>query len=237
MHVNAQQLVEITGIVLQQDSLTPLNGAAVYNKNSFLGTLTNKIGNFKMRVKPGDTLQITHLGYITYLLIFDEAEIPKEKIYVSMKIKSYELEGVSVRAYRIREKKAKEQSMRRTDNQTIDMGPIHISGGPYYPGSGFYNPFGGMSIGVPIGSFREARRQAQYEKIAKLIEKDKLKKFVNIKYNKKLVYQLTGLTGNDLENFMNYCKPDDKMVLQANDYDLAYFVLDCYDRWHQDNGE
>lgn len=232
-------MVEVKGIVLREDSLTPVYAAIIYNKNSFLGTISNKNGNFKMRVKLGDTLQITHLGFVTSLVIFDRMDFdPEEKIRVNMKIRSYELPTIDVRRYRIRDKNSQKPfSLRRTDNIVYNMGTLTMeSTGPY-----FYNPNsagipGAMpSYGLFIPDFKQIKRQEQLDKIAALEKKDNLRKYIRYKYNRTLVNRLTGLKGNELENFMNFCKPTDKMILEASEYELTYFVLDCYDKFQSDN--
>ncbi|MFN0050299.1 MAG: hypothetical protein ACKVOU_14335 [Cytophagales bacterium] len=225
--------------MMRDDSLTPIYAAVIFNKNSFLGTISNKNGNFKMRVKVGDTLQITHIGFVTSLVIFDRLDFDvNEKIRINMESRSYELPAIEVRRYRIRDKNnQKPFSLRRTDNIVYNMGTLQLeNAGPYY-----YNPNsagipGAMpSYGLFIPDFKQIKRQQQLDKIASLEKKDLVKKYVKYKYSKALVNKLTGLTGNELENFMNYCKPTEKMVIDASEYELTYFVLDCYEKFNQEN--
>jgi len=233
------QHVEIKGVVLREDSLTPIYAAIIYNKNSFLGTISNRNGNFKMRVKVGDTLQITHIGFVTSLVIFDHLDFdPNEKLRINMKVRSYELPTIDVRRYRIRERSnQKPFSLRRTDNIVYDMGTQQFeNAGPYY-----YNPSsagipGAMpSYGLFIPDFKQIKRQAQLDKIAALEKKDNLRKYIRYKYSKTLVNKLTGLSGNELENFMNFCKPADKTVLESSEYEITYYILDCYERFSKEN--
>jgi hypothetical protein len=236
--IYAQKMFEMTGVILRQDSLTPIDGAVIYNRNSFLGTLSNKNGNFKMRCKFGDTLQVTHIGFINYLLIINDTSLrPNEKIRITMQVRSYELQGVDVRAYRLRQRKSlKEFSLKRTDNITIDIGDINFESVPYYGFQQNQSPYMGImpSYGLTIPDFREIKRQKQLAKVAEMEKKDLLKQYINYKYSKKMVNDFTGLTGNQLENFMNFCRPSDKQILEANAYDLAYYVLQCYDKFREE---
>lgn len=237
----AQDFTEIKGVILREDSLSPIYGVVVYNKNGFLGTLSNKIGNFKMRVKPGDTLQITHLGYISQLIVFDESTIvANEKYTIILKIRSYELPSIDVRRYRIRDKYRQQPStMRRTDNITYDAGAIRFeNSGPYY-----FNPWGSAGanslampvFGIPIGDWRAAKRELQLAKVRLEEAKDNKKKYINRKYSRELVNKLTGLKGNELENFMNFCKPSDETVMKVTEYELTYYILECYDKFVAEN--
>ncbi len=232
------QLVEIKGIVLREDSLTPIYGAVIYNKNSFLGTISNKNGNFKMRVKAGDTLVVSHLSFLTSLVVFENTNFsPNEKIHVNLKIRSYELPVIDVRRYRIRERTPKPMSMRRTDNIVYNMGTMKIEQlSPYYNNphsTGIPGVMPGYALTIP--DFKEIKRQEQLAKVAEMEKKDRAKRYVNYKYNKSIVNRLTGLNGNELENFMNFCKPTDKTITEASEYEMTYYILDCYDRFIQEN--
>ncbi|MDX2190669.1 MAG: hypothetical protein SFY32_12475 [Bacteroidota bacterium] len=236
----AQNFVEIKGIILREDSLSPIYGAVIYNKTSLLGTLSNKIGNFKMRVKKGDTLIVNHIGFVSQMIVFNETENINidEKIIFTLKIRSYELPGIDVRRFRIRQKE-KPFTMRREDNITYSAGIIKFDGGYYYNlpynYSNQYTPNLVPSYGVPIGDWQAMKREEQLRKVAEMEAADRKKKQVNFRYNKAFVQKLTGLRGNELENFMNFCKPSDEMVLRANEYELTYYVLDCYDKFRVEN--
>lgn len=192
-----------------------------------------------MRVKAGDTLQITRLGFLNNIIVFNSTNFDtKEKIRIVMRIRSYELNAIDVRAYRLRERKTAPFTLKRTDNITIDMGKIHLDPIPFYssgtsvsPGLGMLMPVGG----IPIPDMKQIRRQEQLDKIAALEKKDMTRRYIDYKYNKRLVYKVTGLAGNELENFMNYCRPTDKQIIEANDYDLVYHILNCYQQFREDN--
>ncbi|MHC0446238.1 Kelch repeat-containing protein [Flavobacterium sp. 3-218] len=57
----------ISGIVKSQNSNLPVEDANIYALNTQIGTLTNKKGEFSLnnKIKPNDTLQVSHIGYIT----------------------------------------------------------------------------------------------------------------------------------------------------------------------------
>jgi TonB-linked SusC/RagA family outer membrane protein len=55
----------ITGTVLSEDNKTPLSGVTVRVKGSRRITQTDANGKFSIKVNPGETLQITYVGYQT----------------------------------------------------------------------------------------------------------------------------------------------------------------------------
>lgn len=62
---------EISGIVLDNVSNQPLQGASVYVKGIGAGTVSDSMGNFHLRVKYGDTVIISYVGYHMQTLVVD----------------------------------------------------------------------------------------------------------------------------------------------------------------------
>lgn len=232
----AQGWYEIKCKLYENDTSNVVYGAVIINKTSHFGTLSNSIGNFKMRVKKGDTLEISHISHHSIIVSFENPEsIKSDIIKLIMFSKTYELPSIDIANYRIRQKPLPLQTMRRSDNITIDMGDLKLGVGENY--QQFNNMNRNMSnmmmpvVGIPIGDWNMNKRIKQYEKIAQLEAKHIYQQNVEIKYNKSIVNKLTGLKGNELEQFMNYCKPSDKVIFGGNDYDMTYAILQCYDKF------
>lgn len=232
----SQDIVEIKGRILGGDSSKIIYGAVVFNKNRLLGTLSNRIGNFKMRVKTGDTLEISHISFYTqYIIINKPINFIENLLIINLQFRAYELPSIDVTKYRIRQKTIVAPTMRRTDNITYDIGTIRLGVGEnqYYYNQNQSNgiPMIMPIFGVPIGDWSANRRQAQYDKIAKLEADRVFEKRIQLRYNRELVKSLTGLKGNELEQFMAYCKPEEKIVLAGNEYELTNEVLKCYENY------
>jgi len=60
----AQKIV-IRGIVKDNKSEEPLPYAHIFNKNQFIGTISNKDGMFRLECSKKDTLRISYIGYET----------------------------------------------------------------------------------------------------------------------------------------------------------------------------
>lgn len=233
---NAQNWVDFKGKLYSNDTTDIVYGAVIFNKTRLLGTLSNSIGNFKMRVKIGDTIEISHISHHTIAIIVENTEEITSKIYkFVLQQKTYQLPTIDIANYRIRQKTQPLLTMQRTDNITIDMGNIRLGVGDYFQPNRSQNtnniPMIVPVLGIPIGDWSMNRRIKQYEKIAMLEAKNIYQKKVEMKYNKMLVHNITGLKGNELVQFMNFCKPSDKTIFNGNDYDLTYEILQCYDKF------
>ena len=65
--VEAQERT-ITGTIVSEDSKTPLAGVTVKVKGSRRITQTDANGKFSIKINPGESLQVTYVGYQTYEL-------------------------------------------------------------------------------------------------------------------------------------------------------------------------
>ena len=57
----------VSGIVKSQATNLPVEDTNIYLLRTHIGTLTNKKGEFSLnnKINPNDTLQVSHIGYIT----------------------------------------------------------------------------------------------------------------------------------------------------------------------------
>ncbi len=67
------KLVQVTGMVLAEDSISPVIHANIYTPDKSNGTTTNLNGYFTMVAAVGDTVEFSAIGYVTAALI-----VPKD---------------------------------------------------------------------------------------------------------------------------------------------------------------
>lgn len=61
--VKAQNMIRISGVVVEQDSLKPVAGASVEVVGSHIRTITNETGKFQLQLAPDAKIAISHIGY------------------------------------------------------------------------------------------------------------------------------------------------------------------------------
>lgn len=99
--VNAQNIKEIKGIVLEEDGETPFIGVSVSIKGTTIGAITDANGNFNINAKVTDVLVFSFIGYEKQeILVGNES-----RLRVTMKVDEATLEEVIVTAWG-KEKKA-----------------------------------------------------------------------------------------------------------------------------------
>lgn len=64
-----QELVQVSGVIVSRDTAhVPIPFATVYNKNLKLGTYSNIEGFYTIIARPGDSILITCIGYLDYIM-------------------------------------------------------------------------------------------------------------------------------------------------------------------------
>jgi len=89
---------ELTGTVFS-DSLAVEN-VHIINKTSFIGTITNIHGLFKLPVKVGDTLHISHINFEVKKLVISVAEKGTKNVFVNLSSKTHALDEITLKKRR-----------------------------------------------------------------------------------------------------------------------------------------
>lgn len=69
---NNMKLIQLSGVVVNSDSLKPISYTTVYNKTVKRGTLSDIYGYFSTVVLPGDTIIFNRFGYINSSFIIPD---------------------------------------------------------------------------------------------------------------------------------------------------------------------
>ncbi len=84
-------------------------------------------------------------------------------------------------------------------------------------------------IGISIDALYDlwGKEGKMRRKVADLKHQDVKTFYAALKYNKTMVIQITKLEDEEVEDFMNYCKPTEDFILRASDYELTQKILQC----------
>jgi hypothetical protein len=229
--VNAQEqktMVKISGRVVAVRDTLGISYAHILNLSHPYGTISNEIGNFTFSCNRGDTLQISAIGFETYLFATGTLDPRKTENNVRIRLipKIYMLPSVTILPFRTRE------GMRRyfvnmplpdKDKREIALSKLNINrkeeiGG--VPQSGLTLP-GPATLLWDLFS-REAKEKRKYDK---LIAQDNLNLQIAKRYNPDVVALVIGQDDpNLIKDFMNYCNITLPFLSTINDYSLYLYI-------------
>ena len=248
-----QPLMEISGKVIDADSLTPLGSVHVYVLNDEQGTITNSNGFFSISMLANDTLVFSAVSYETrYYLLPDSLKRGKPFIEVAMKLRTVQLKEVvvygqlnpaAVRRYleNINNKKrednppdikrqrptAEPKTVPKEREHTVGFGSS-LEGGTALEGvlTGLANLFNKRAQQQKrINKLLEARRNQEAQRI--------YLEFIMSKFNEELVAEATGLSGASLERFMEYCNFSNEFIYSATEYELLAAIFAKLERFER----
>ncbi|WP_256011027.1 carboxypeptidase-like regulatory domain-containing protein [Desertivirga xinjiangensis] len=212
---------QVQGIVFDRDSKQRLARVYIYNLRTHKGFYNNSKGEFTTTTAlKGDTLIAALQGYRvdtitvqntnTLLFYLKRISILLQEVTVSDSVKS--------------------PSSRHRANQEAhndiyrkgEPGDLFNVGGT----SGFG---AGLSIDALWSLLSREGKNARY--LQEILERDYHEMMVDYRFNRNIVRSVTGLSGNDLADFMQQYRPSYYFVLEANDYALIAYIKNTYKQY------
>lgn len=219
--LSAQKGFTIEGTVYDSYNKKPVEAVVVLKTNGY-GTITDSTGKYRIHVNDGDSIwfsflgkntmkyavdTITNVGGFDVALMLDIRYLPEVKVRSS----NYKLDSL-----RNREDYAKIFNFRKPG---LSITPSQT-----------YTP-GGLTVGLDLEEFINMFRFKRNKRLLSLQERliqQEQDKYIFHRFSKRFVRQLTNLSGTELDNFMQFYKPDYEMLKQLNDVEVGYYIQQCF---------
>jgi hypothetical protein len=213
----AAQLIEVKGVIFDISQRTPLEGVSVMATNGN-GTSTNEFGRYSIWVNPTDSVYFSYQGKET-------AKYPVLKMEdytqfsMALHVSVHSLPNVIVRPpdYRTdsaqnRMDYAKYFAYRKPNPiSSINVGPTGV----------------GMDPNEIINMFR-FKRNRQLASLQRRLLMEEEDKYIDFRFSKKFITEITGLQGDELTVFMKKYRPPYDFVAITNQLELGYYIQQCY---------
>lgn len=207
---------QLSGIVIDEKTHEVLPGTHVINKRTLKGTLSNENGTFTLSINWGDTVVFSNIAYQYFYFIYSDSSSALTDVVIELKEQNYLLGDVSIFSYKLTTNKDREMEInppKMPSNEKLGDGRI-VNAGPGQPAEYLYNLFGS--------------KPRQLRMLAQLKAEDYYREVLEQNSNRESVEKITGLTKQDLEAFMFYCKYSTTRMRTMNDYDFLLSVQRCY---------
>ena len=247
------RLINVSGKVIDADSLTPIPSVFIFIPGQDAGAITNENGFFSILMPSTDTLVFSSVNYeSTFYVLPDSLRKGSPYIEVPMTLRTIELDEVIVKGHlnpaAVRRYLDNVNRKRKDDNppniyrnkpqsepKTRPEGRDHtVSLGTST------KPEGGAALeGVLTGLANLFNKRAQQQKrIAALLEarqnreaQEAYQDFIDSKFNEDVVAEATGLSGAQLRDFLDYCNLSNEFIYYASEYELMEAIFDRYYRY------
>jgi hypothetical protein len=222
IHHAQSQSVIVSGNVYDISGRRPVEAVVVHTNSN--QSVTDSLGRYIISVKSKDSIWFSLFGKNTQKYNLDTIE-DKHNFNIMIHVNGIDLPEVRV----------------RNNNYRMDSLQNRYDYAKYFnyqaPGlklannSSLINPSGGLSIGFDlvemINMFRFKRNRNLGFLQKRLISQEQ-EKYVNYRFTKRFVQKITHLEGDNLVQFMDYCKPSYEVLGLLNDLELGYYIQQKY---------
>jgi hypothetical protein len=223
LHSTVQaQSVMVSGTVYDISGRRPVEAVIVHTNNNM--STTDSLGRYIINVRAKDSIWFSLFGKNTQKYTLDTIE-DKRNFNIMIHVNGIDLPEVRV----------------RNNNYRLDSIQNRYDYAKYFnyqpPGlklannSTLINPSGGLSIGFDlvemINMFRFKRNRNLGFLQKRLISQEQ-EKYINYRFTKRFVQKITHLEGDNLVQFMDYCKPSYEVLGLLNDLELGYYIQQKY---------
>ncbi len=215
-HISAQTL---SGTVIDSKTKEVVPVTHVINKSTFDGGLTDDEGEFTVDLKWGDTIVFSNIAYKFFYFIYNDSSTALTNVVIEMEEQNYLLNEVSIFSYKLTSNDDKAIEIKKPaipDNSQLRDERI-VRAGLDNPAEFLYNLFGS--------------KPRQLRMLAQLRAEDAYREKLEESNNRSSVVQLTGLSKEELEAFMFYCKFAPVRMKTLNDYEFLLSVQQCYQQY------
>lgn len=215
-----KKIVYLQGKIVSELDNKSVAFAHVINISSRMVTVSDTSGEFSMTILKGDTLRISSIGFEPYYMSLIDSTVSGDdkQVTIVMKNRNYNLSEIDV--YRLRwaefefeflntevEKNETGDKLKKlvfTDILEQDLKHTKLA----------------QSAGVLLAFDMPSWKSRSRKKVQKMEKKDELQALVEQKFNEEVVGQISGLKGNELKQFIDYCQLDPIYIINVSDYEL-----------------
>ncbi len=210
-HLHAQ--IKVSGTVYDSSRIHPLEQVTVLS-TSGKGTVSDANGNYYIEVNEKDSLYFSYLNKKTIKYPVLKLTTPW-KFDIALHINIPVLTEIRIKP---RDFKMDSIQNRLDYKKAFDF---------HKPTVGSMTSIGPMGAGIDLNElirafqFRKNKRMLSFQERLLTEEQDN---FVDYRFNKRLVRQLTNLDGSQLDSFMVHYRPPYEFTLYASDYDFRLYI-------------
>ncbi len=202
----------------------PVGLAHVLNITKKKGCIADLLGYFSIPFSVGDSLSITAIGYHTKHVL-NWGQFSKDTLFYELTLtpKVYQIDEVKISRFSTYDRFLREfASLKLTktkedvQNEFIQLYFMRIT-----------KDLNLLTLPPPtMGlTFGKDWYQKQNEKLTEAINRDRKKRIADRKFNAGIVSNLTGLTGIQLQEFIEFLKFDEEYILNSTDYEIREQIL------------
>ncbi len=209
----AHAQIKVSGTVYDSSRIYPMGQVSVLSSTG-KGTVSDANGNYQIEVGEKDSVWFSYLNKQTLKYPVAKMNTPwKFDIALHINIPVLTEIRIKPRDYR------QDSIQNRLDyKKAFDF---------HKPTVGSMTSIGPMGAGIDLNELIRAfqfRKNRQMQSFQNRLLNEEQEKYVDYRFSKRMVRQLTGLDGSQLDSFMVHYRPPYEFALYSSDYDFRLFI-------------
>lgn len=202
--------------------------AHVINLRRRYATISDTSGIFHMLGMLHDSVRISAIGFVTKRISIKQLKAISDTLGVLvLDMKTYDLSTVNI--YELRWQVFKSEFMEETVEEDKTANRITIWMNSLFPAGELrmiYQGSRGAGFQLPYKGKAEKQRR-------KVAAEEKKYQLIQPKFNDQLIVNLTGLKGEGIADFLNYCNFDEGFLIHASEYDIIEAIQKNWERYQK----
>jgi len=233
---NISSAQDLKGTIKDKHSGDFLIGVSI--KVASRSTYSDGYGKFIVSgIKLGDTITFSSIGYRAVNYIVDNSNLDHLVIYMEQatilldEVKINPLRNYRADSLKFREEFAKTFNYSKPKFKDIFITKNYSSNVPRHPNQANNSTASLISVDLlSVISLLEKKRNPQSKLQQKLIKEEE-ERYLDNTFSKRRVQNLTGLTGDSLQTFMQLYRPNIDTAKYMSDYDMILYIKKSYQEY------
>ena len=213
-------LILLSGEVVAEDGVSVLPDVHLLNRNNGVVVVSDPSGFYSIYISKIHVIRFTSVGYepFYYSIPGDfKGEVLYKQIILKQKITP--LDNVTI--YGDREVTKSILSVKEEPNP--------LEGVQFGTQQGERHEIGPSAVNIASLLWEWWSKEGkEKKKLREILKQEEIQDRVSERFESDLIWELTGLYGNEFEKFKRYCNLPPSFVLSANEYDFLTAVKTCY---------
>ncbi|MDG1881043.1 MAG: hypothetical protein P8I92_01965 [Schleiferiaceae bacterium] len=209
---SGQSLVLFEGLIIEDKSKDPVPNVTIVNVRDESLSSSNADGKFSIKAKEGDTLVFSKPGFAYRY----SSAYSNSKAIIDLLPQNFLLEEVPITAYKLTSNLPKQMPIKEPARPTGEdiMIPQSVKPTLANPIDFLYDQFG--------------KRPRQLRELKAILDNENYRQKLAKNNNRNALFELTGLTSNQIEELLLFCTWDKQMIQYKTDYELLLSLYRCY---------
>ncbi|MDD4149488.1 MAG: carboxypeptidase-like regulatory domain-containing protein [Bacteroidales bacterium] len=221
--------VIVAGFVFEETTGEALPYVNVFIQKTRRGTITDTDGYFILSATINDTITFSSLGYDRkYVVLTDSAADNMKPLVVFLDTRIYEINSIDIIALRrYKQLKYEITNMRLPDDDYVNAARNF----PFRPADiDYYSRVNAPGFGLvfsPISALYDmfSKEGKERQKLEELQQADLLNNIIEEKLSPELIINITGMTREETNIFIDWCNFSPSFIARLTDYDLISVIV------------